>query len=305
MINVMYHYVSPDDSNLPFFNNLNIDTFRRQLDFFDKEYGFLSKDRYINSIKEGRDVEGVVLTFDDGFRDHYQYVLPELKKRELWGIFYITTGIYEKQEKSLLDVHRVHFLKGKYGAKKILEELNYLISDKMINKKNVAKFKKNIYLSDSYNNEEKRLKELLNYSIKYQYRREILDKLMLEFFDEEEMYDKVYLRQEEVVSLAKYGNIVGSHTHSHKVLSRLTYEEQFDEVNRSFNYLESLVGKNSYRSFCYPHGYKGTYDDRTIEILKKLKVDDACIFDNKIYNDFNNRFEISRIDCNNFLNLPS
>ena len=275
MINVMYHYVSPDDSNLPFFNNLNIDTFRRQLDFFDKEYGFLSKDRYINSIKEGRDVEGVVLTFDDGFRDHYQYVLPELKKRELWGIFYITTGIYEKQEKSLLDVHRVHFLKGKYGAKKILEELNYLISDKMINKKNVAKFKKNIYLSDSYNNEEKRLKELLNYSIKYQYRREILDKLMLEFFDEEEMYDKVYLRQEEVVSLAKYGNIVGSHTHSHKVLSRLTYEEQFDEVNRSFNYLESLVGKNSYRSFCYPHGYKGTYDDRTIEIIKKLKVDDA------------------------------
>ena len=305
MINVMYHYVRPDDSNFPFFNNLNIDTFRRQLDFFDKEYGFLSKDRYINSIKEGRDVEGVVLTFDDGFRDHYQYVLPELKKRELWGIFYITTGIYEKQEKSLLDVHRVHFLKGKYGAKKILEELNYLISDKMINKKNVAKFKKNIYLSDSYNNEEKRLKELLNYSIKYQYRREILDKLMLEFFDEEEMYDKVYLRQEEVVSLAKYGNIVGSHTHSHKVLSRLTYEEQFDEVNRSFNYLESLVGKNSYRSFCYPHGYKGTYDDRTIEILKKLKVDDACIFDNKIYNDFNNRFEISRIDCNNFLNLPS
>lgn len=305
MINVMYHYVRPDDSNFPFFNNLNIDTFRRQLDFFDKEYGFLSKDRYINSIKEGRDVEGVVLTFDDGFRDHYQYVLPELKKRELWGIFYITTGIYEKQEKSLLDVHRVHFLKGKYGAKKILEELNYLISDKMINKKNVAKFKKNIYLSDSYNNEEKRLKELLNYSIKYQYRREILDKLMLEFFDEEEMYDEVYLRQEEVASLAKYGNIVGSHTHSHKVLSRLTYEEQFDEVNRSFNYLESLVGKNSYRSFCYPHGYKGTYDDRTIEILKKLKVDDACIFDNKIYNDFNNRFEISRIDCNNFLNLPS
>ena len=86
MINVMYHYVRPDSDILPFFNNLTVDTFCKQLDFFDRTYGFLSKDEYINSIQEGRAAEGVVLTFDDGFRDHYQYVLPELKKRGLWGV---------------------------------------------------------------------------------------------------------------------------------------------------------------------------------------------------------------------------
>jgi peptidoglycan/xylan/chitin deacetylase (PgdA/CDA1 family) len=302
MINVMYHYVRPDDSTFPFFNNLGVDVFCKQLDFFNKEYGFLSKDEYMNSIREGRNVEGVVLTFDDGFRDHYQYVLPELEKRGLWGIFYIATGIYGGKKKQLLDVHRVHFLRGRYGAKKILEELESLITDEMIDRGNIEKFRKNIYTSNLYKDEEKRLRELLNYLIKYRYRNEILDKLMLKFFDEEKLYEEAYLHKNELISLVEHGNIVGSHTYSHKVLSRLTYKEQFDEIKRSFDDLDFLVEQN-YKSFCYPHGYKGTYDNRTIEILKELEVDDACVFDNKVHNNPNSKFEISRIDCNNFINL--
>ena len=64
---------------------------------------------------------GVVLTFDDGLKDHYNFVYPELKRRGLWGIFYIPTGQYKN--KKILDVHRIHLLKGKLGSTKVLKKV--------------------------------------------------------------------------------------------------------------------------------------------------------------------------------------
>ena len=89
----MYHYVRPISQNYPYFKNLDIETFKRQLDYFEDEYGFISKEDYFYAIKNRKKIDGVVLSFDDGLKDHYLHVLPELKKRNLWGTFYITTGI--------------------------------------------------------------------------------------------------------------------------------------------------------------------------------------------------------------------
>ena len=94
----MYHYVRPYNRSYPHFNSLDICTFKKQLDFFEKEYGFLTKSEYQYSIKNSSNPKGVVLTFDDGFKDHVDYVLPELIKRGLWGIFYISTGVYQKKK---------------------------------------------------------------------------------------------------------------------------------------------------------------------------------------------------------------
>ena len=44
-------------------------------------------------------------------------------------------------------------------------------------------------------------------------------------------------------------------------------------------------------------------NENTLNILKELNVDDACIFDNKIQCDNFSNLELSRIDCNNFIDL--
>jgi peptidoglycan/xylan/chitin deacetylase (PgdA/CDA1 family) len=75
---IMYHYVRPYSDNYPFFKNLDLKNFSKQLDYFDKKYGFLSKKDYQESIKTGIPKKGVVLTFDDGFKDHYEYVLTDM-----------------------------------------------------------------------------------------------------------------------------------------------------------------------------------------------------------------------------------
>jgi len=297
MINIMYHYVRPISDEYPFLNSLNLESFKRQLDFFQSEYGFLSKEEYLYSVKNNKNIDGAVLTFDDGLKDHYQYVLPELKKRKLWGLFFIPTGVYSNRQ--LLGVHRVHFLQGKYGADKILEELSRLIDEHMIDHFEFEKFRNIIYSSHSYKDNEKTLKGLLNYYIKYEFRETLLDKLMLKFFNEDKLFDDVYLSQDDIVNLQSDGNIIGSHTVSHKVLSRLSYSEQFQEIKQSFDFLEGII-RQGHRSFCYPYGYPGSYNQDTLDILKKLNVNDACIFDNKVQSDNFNSLELSRVDCNRF-----
>ncbi len=300
MMNVMYHYVRPSIEEYPFFNNLDLETFKRQLDFFQSKHGFLSKDGYMSAVKNNENIDGVVLTFDDGLKDHYRYVLPELEKRNLWGLFYISTGVYNKRE--LLGVHRVHFLKGKYGASRILQELKPLVKEYMLDDSRIEEFDRVIYQSSSYEKSEKQLMRLLNYHIKYEYRDTILGALMSKFFDEDALFDEVYLSEEEIIALKDNGNIIGSHTTSHKVLSRLSYSEQLREIKTSFDFLDGIV-KQNYRSFCYPYGYPSSYNKDTLNILQQLDVDDACIFDNKTQCDNFNNLELSRIDCNNFLTV--
>ena len=296
----MYHYVRPYEANYPHFNNLDTQTFKRQLDYFKKKYGFISKKDYIYAIKNKVNIDGVVLTFDDGFKDHYSYVMPELIKRGLWGVFYISTGIYRKNK--LLGVHRVHYLKGKYGADKILDGVLSEVEDYMLDHNTIEEFDKEIYLHSNYEDNEKQLRRLLNYFIKYEYRDAILDTIMKKFFDENELFSNVYLSIKEIQELSSNGNIIGSHTVSHSVLSRLTYNEQFDEIKDSFDFINQIVNQN-YKSFCYPYGYSSSYNQDTLNILKELKVDDACVFDNKIQGNDIKQYTISRIDCNRFMKV--
>ena len=296
----MYHYVRPNDPEYPHFNSLDTEIFKKQLDYFQENYGFVSKDEYIQAVKTGKNINGTVLTFDDGFKDHYKYVMPELKKRGLWGLFYISTGIYEI--KQLLGVHRIHYLKGKYGASKILEETLCLINENMLDHTKIDDFDKEIYTHSNYENDEKQLRRMYNYYIKYEYRDYLLSKLMCKYFDESTLFNEVYVSKDEIKELHSNGNIIGSHTVSHKVLSRLTYDEQYDEINCSFNFLNNIVTQN-YKSFCYPYGYASSYNQDTLEILKKLKIDDACMFDNKIQDNNIKHYQLSRIDCNQFMEV--
>ena len=107
MLVIMYHYVRDNNSEYPNFKNLTVDRFKKQIDFFYNTYGFVSKEDFIDSINTKTPIDkGVVLTFDDGFKDHYHNVLPILEEKKAWGFFYVPTAHY--RDKKVLNVHRVH-----------------------------------------------------------------------------------------------------------------------------------------------------------------------------------------------------
>ena len=301
MKNIMYHYIRPNHSEYSYFNNLEVDTFRRQLDFFEKEFGFIKKEDYIQAIKSKRNIDGVVLSFDDGFKDHYLYAAAELNERGLWGSFYIPTGIYHNTDK-LLGVHRVHYLNGKYGATKILQDAISLIDESMLEIKKINEFDKDIYQFTEYAEDAKELRRLFNYFLKYEYRDIILDKLMLKYFDESELHNNVYLSTSDIKEMNDAGHIIGSHTISHPVLSRLNYKEQMKEIQDSFSFLSEICNIK-FKSFCYPYGYKSSYNDITLRVLSELDIDEAVVFDNKAQGPIDDKYQLSRIDCNQFMEI--
>ena len=96
--------------------------------------------------------------------------------------------------------------------------------------------------------------------------------------------------------------IIGSHGHSHRLLSELTSREQKLEISRSTKYLKKIIGKNL-SHFCYPYGGKKSYNLNTIKILKLNRFKYAYSVNKTDVNSNilkNKPFEIPRYDCVNF-----
>ena len=121
---VMYHYIRNKDVNFPYSKVLTKTEFNKQLKKFEKN-GFINNysELFENSKK-------MLLTFDDGFKDHI-YAAEKLKKLNCTGLFFIPTLPLRKKE--ILDVHKVHLLVGKVKGKTILFEM-----EKYLQKNNIT-----------------------------------------------------------------------------------------------------------------------------------------------------------------------
>lgn len=298
---IMYHYVRQENPSLPFFKFLHVNDFIKQLDLFHETSGVLNPQVLKDCISTCDVPEGYLLTFDDGLKDHYNYVFPELKKRGLSAIFFIPTGFYEN--KKLLGVHRVHLLLGKYGGKEIYKFLKDLLSLEMINPLHQSEFDKITYKAHDSDEYTITVKKMMNYFIDYKYRETVLDKLMIAFFDsEEDLGNEFYLSPWEIKEMHDGGMMIGSHTNTHPVMSRVSIQEQEDEIKQSFNWIESVIGKSECKTFCYPYGTANTFTTETGMMLAKEGVDLSFIVDSKDINANTikaNQF-LPRYDCNEF-----
>lgn len=82
----MYHYVRPIlGSKNPNIKGLEYVNFIKQLNYLEDYYKIISVEEIIYSIDKNKNIakNSCWLTFDDGFTDHFKYVYPELKKRNI------------------------------------------------------------------------------------------------------------------------------------------------------------------------------------------------------------------------------
>ncbi len=304
---ITYHYVRPDSKEFPDLKFITLDCFRKQLDYFNKEYGFISQRSFKESLQKKQIVEsGVLLTFDDGLNDHYQWVYPELLERGLWGIFFISTGQYYNQQ--LLGVHRIHALLSTFNPSMILEESLSLIDDSMLDNNHIEKFDEYIYGDQKNLDTVFKVKRLFNYFLNYNYRDIILNILMKKLFDEQDLCKRYYLTKDQIRKMQNSNMWFGGHTDSHNILSRLDVMEQNKEIVRAFEFLEQNIGISNPRTFSYPYGNPSSYNKDTIDILIKKNV--LCAFDFDLTdnrdindNDLKNPFTLPRFDCNRFYEL--
>ena len=300
---IMYHYVRPKNlTKYKKINYLDLNLFIKQLEFFEKNYGIINTDEFNENLENKINSNKVILTFDDGLKDHYQYIFPELNKRKITGFFFICNKPYKSN--NVLSVHKIHHLISEFSSKNLLKKALDIISTNDLDYNLIKEFDKEIYKSQINNDQDFQFKRLFNYYLKYDKVDLILNELSSNLIDFEQLCHNLYLSISELTEMEDNGNVIGGHTYSHKVLSRLNFEEQFSEINSNLDFL-NLHFKMKIKSFCYPYGGKNSYNNETIQILNNLKfkhafaVNDLEINDDNIYNNF----ELNRLDCNKYLNI--
>src|SRR6267143_4668092 len=126
---IMYHYVRPiKNGTYPQIKGLELEGFIRQMEFFRKNCNFITTMQLLSCIYDGKLVHenSILLTFDDGLKDHYLHVFPILQKFKVQGLFFPTAETIEANK--VLDVHKIHFILARCdNKKKIIDEIFTLI----------------------------------------------------------------------------------------------------------------------------------------------------------------------------------
>jgi peptidoglycan/xylan/chitin deacetylase (PgdA/CDA1 family) len=301
---VMYHYVGRDDTTPPYgYYHLDVDDFRRQLDYFETNYQLLDREAFLDTVRGDRSPrdDNLVLTFDDGLAGHHDHVLPELMDRGLWGLFYVPAGPY--LDDIVLDVHRTHALLGAHGGAAVSESLTDIVTEAMLSEDHREQFESVVYEKQDNQTAVERAKRILNYYIDDEARPDVLDALEERLFDDPLRPEEIYLSEAEITDLVEAGMHVGSHTVTHTVMSKLSPDDQRRELSESFGFLSDLLGELPIRSYCHPYGGAHSYTDETISLLE----DAGCLFSFDVDSRpitasvlRNERHRLPRYDCNEF-----
>ncbi|MEB2817975.1 polysaccharide deacetylase family protein [Campylobacter upsaliensis] len=302
---LMYHYVRESVPHLPFFRYLSFDNFKKQLDYFEKNFGLVSfeefcrlktEPEFINVLKNK-----ILLSFDDGLKEHFTLVYPELLKRGALGIFFMPTAVL-KEEKALY-VHKIHYLLGHGGGGggKLLDLALKLVEPHMCESENAYLFEDYYDLLDD-DVSVKQFKLLLNYNLKEEFKEEVLSALLAKCnLSEAQIYENYYLNREELKIMSENQMLIGSHAHAHINFLNLNAKQEADEVRKSFEILSFL--DPTIRTFCYPYG---EFSRNSRAILQNLGVDFAFVSLDEYKKDIDeedlkkNPFTLSRYDCNAF-----
>jgi len=272
---VMYHYVRDTERTaFPRIRALSLADFERQLDWLEQHYRIVPYKEFANALHGSPPTEPTaLLTFDDGLMDHYETVLPILKARDITGVFFLCTATLETPPQ-LLPVHAIHFLLARLGAADFAATVERALARAgWTAAPAVAGSSGGLYRYDA--GKDAAIKRLLNYEVPYDLSDAVLSALFREHVGSPEVFAaSLYLRPEVLRDMVAAGMTFGGHTHHHRVLARLTLDEQRSEVAEGVSRIRALTGQTSV-PFSLPYGQPRTYTADTLRILRAAGYDSA------------------------------
>lgn len=267
---VMYHYVRPiKKSKHPNIKGLELNEFHDQINFFKKKGNIISETDFFEIIKKNKIPKKplILLTFDDGYKDHYNYVFPHLVKNKISGSFYAPQKVVEN--KHVLDVNKIHFILEKEpNSKKILKMINeillrmynYGLKDINLNKINTL---------DRFDSKETILvKRLLQYFLPLNIREKLIQELFKRVVKKNlnNFSKELYINKKNVKEMSNFGMNFGIHGDYHLWWEHISIKQIINEIEKPKFFFNKLTNKNDKISLCYPYG---SYNNKIISYIKK------------------------------------
>ena len=302
---ISYHYVRElKASKFPEIKGLETSAFIKQLDYFQEFYKFLTVEDCIDAIYSNKTIppNSILLTFDDGYIDHYENVFPILKERGIQGSFFPPGKTV--LESKVLDVNKIHFLLASVTQIDKLVNDIFLLLDKYrleCSLKTNDYYFQRLALKNRYDSKEVMfVKKLLQKELSLELRSKIINELFHKYVskDEKGFAKGLYVNKRQLKVMKQSGMIIGSHSYNHFWLNTLKRKDQLKEINLSLDFLNELGVASEDWVMCYPYG---AYDSSLIEILKekKCKLAFTTQYDIAKLNE-QNCFNIKRLDTNDF-----
>jgi peptidoglycan/xylan/chitin deacetylase (PgdA/CDA1 family) len=270
---------------------MDISAFEKQIIYLKSNYNIIDPSLILDDHYLPRDKD-VILTFDDGYRDHFDYVYPILKKYNLSGIFFISTSVLKGKA---LIVNKIQHLLAYLQLDLLYDELIILLKQSYTEvevDKLIFDYSKESRYDDART---MFIKKILQFVLPAGIRISIVNDLFKKHIklSEKDFIDYLYLSKKQIDEMKNNGMYFGGHTFSHPHLAELSYEEQEIEIQLSLDDLAD-IGINQ-EFFCYPYG---SYNDDTMSILFDLGVKFAFTTEPKECHSLNSNFLIPRLDCN-------
>lgn len=300
---VMYHYVRElKHSMFPEIKGLDISLFNEQLKYLNKHYTFITMELIIDAIDNNTKLpeNSVLLTFDDGYSDHFKYVFPVLDKYKIQGTFFAPVKAITQHE--VLDVNKIHFILASEPDKtKIISEIKSELNkySKLFNLLDFSEYYKKLAFPNRFDTADVIfIKRLLQVELNEDVRKIITNNLFNKIvgINEEAFSRDLYMDVEQLQCMQRNGMHIGSHGYDHYWLGHLDKETQKSEIIKSLDFLKEIGCDINNWTMCYPFG---NYNDITLDLLKEFKCKLAVTTEVKIATlSDNNRFTLPRLDTN-------
>jgi peptidoglycan/xylan/chitin deacetylase (PgdA/CDA1 family) len=256
--------------------------FKKQIQYIKRNYTLLDLDEAIGHLKnKSLPKNPIVITFDDGYRNNYSHAYPIIKNSEVPATLFLTTNFIDK--KSPIWVDRIEYTLNKsplldQKTNKEKEKMDVSFREKM---KKVSEENKNMELEEM---EQKYKKVLTNF--------------------EDDRFIYAPLSWEEIIEMQKNKVKFGAHTKNHPILTNIPTEKMEEEIRESKDLVEKKIGVVS-KVFCYPNGQENDFNQKTVEIVKKIGFESA-LTTIPGFNDYNSDlFSLKRLSMDNTDNFAN
>lgn len=301
---VMYHYVRDlYNSRYPKIRGLDLRLFNEQIEFLKQKYNIIPVEKLISCF-EGKDKlpdNSLLLTFDDGYIDHYTNVFPILMKHKIQGSFFVPAKVLN--EDKLLDVNKIHFLLASISTDKLISDifriLNYYRGREYKIESNEILYNKLAIESRFDNKDTIFIKRLLQTELSEALRNLIVDKLFIENINvKESVFAKeLYVNYDQIKVMKSCGMHFGIHGYDHYWLGNENNNKFKDDIDKAVNFYGNFLNKDTL-TINYPYG---SYNDEVLKFVreKEFKLGFTTNVGCNLLSE-NNNLTIARLDTNDF-----
>ncbi|MCI8769748.1 MAG: polysaccharide deacetylase family protein [Lachnospiraceae bacterium] len=300
----MYHYTRDlKHSRYPEIKGLDVNLFQQQISFLKKNFTIVTMEEVIGSIKGQNELpdDAVLLTFDDGYIDNYTFAFPILAEEKVQGSFFIPGKTFSTHQ--LLDVNKIHYILANGNMKNLLadlmERMNYyrgMEYDFPSNEELYFEYAK----ESRYDSKETIfIKRMLQTVLPENLRNRISSDLFERHvgITEEQLSYELYMTENQIRTLKRYGMFIGIHGYDHYWLGNLSKQQMQEDILKALDVMDEFIDNKCW-VMNYPYGSYNT------DVLDFLGNAGACIgltTEVAVADlDKHKSLELPRLDCNDF-----